>query len=207
MYRGAALVEAGLSRRDASQVSEGIADGLEGMTAFRATGAALEVPTCLCWFATGHIRLEEVDAASRLLNEARRVIANTGGAYFAAELYRVSGELALVGEAPDPAAAEACPRRGLVLAHRQGAKLLELRVAATLARLLRDQEQFECASNILGAVCESFANDDACRDLTEARAMLSTTESSGRPTYSPQVTASWRDRCPNPGYFEACDRD
>jgi predicted ATPase len=53
MYRGAALVEEGRSGGDPSRIAEGVADGLGGLAAYRAAGAGLDVPTCLCWLAAG----------------------------------------------------------------------------------------------------------------------------------------------------------
>jgi predicted ATPase len=174
MYRGAALVEAGLSGGDRSQIADGIAEGLGGMATYRATGAGLDVPTCLCWFAAGYARLGEAEAASRLLDEARRVIAETGEAYLAAELHRVAGELNLLPERLDTAGAEACLRDALATARRQGAKLLELRAAVSLARLWRTQGAGERIPELLLPLCASFPDDASCRDQTEARAMLGT---------------------------------
>jgi predicted ATPase len=172
MYRGAALVEGGLADGNRPRIAEGIADGREGLAAYRATGAGLDVPTCLCWLGAGLTRLGEVDAASRLLDEARRVVEDTGEAYLAAELHRVVGELhAASGSSGDPAA-EASLRASLSVARRQRANLLELRAGTSLARLWRRQGRGEQVRGLLAPLCEPFPGGDPCRDLAEARAVL-----------------------------------
>lgn len=152
MYRGAAQVELGLSGDDPASIARGLADGLEGLAAYRATGAGLDVPTCLCWFAAGHVRLGQPVSGLQLLDEARRIMAESGESYFAAEVHRLTGDLSLLREAPDFVAAEASLREGLAIARRQRARLLELRVRGSLARLRCAQGRHEQGRDLQGAI-------------------------------------------------------
>jgi adenylate cyclase len=149
MYRGAALIEDALSRSDRSQVAEGMTEGLEGMATYRATGAGLDVVTCMTWFAAGYAHLGLPAEGLRLLDEALRIIADTGEAYYVAEVHRLIGELTLALENPDRTAAEASLRAGLAIAQRQRARLLERRAAASLARLWFRQGRREQVHHLL----------------------------------------------------------
>ncbi|MFZ1426677.1 MAG: BTAD domain-containing putative transcriptional regulator, partial [Geminicoccaceae bacterium] len=121
MYRGVALLA--LAGADEALLNEGMREGLDGMGAYRATGAGLDVPTCLCWLAEGHARLGRPAAGLQMLGEALRIIADTGETYFAAEAHRLAAVLHLAGEHPDPVAAEASLQTSLAIARRQRARL------------------------------------------------------------------------------------
>ena len=73
------------------------------------------------------------------LDEAIQSSRQSGVPYWDAELQRRKGELLLVANNVDRAAAEACMRRAIKIAQGQGAKSLELRVATSLGRLLAEQ--------------------------------------------------------------------
>lgn len=172
MYLGAALVEDGRAAGDRPRVARGIAEGLEGMAVYRATGAALEMATCLCWFAAGHAHLGRPPEGLRLLDEASRVIAATGETYFAAEVHRLASELNLALNSSNHEAAEASLRTALAIARRQRSKLLELRAGVSLARLWCNQGRRAQARELLAGLCGSFTECAAGADLDEARASL-----------------------------------
>jgi predicted ATPase len=174
MYRGAALVEAGLAEGDLARIGEGLADGSAGLAAYRATGAGLDAPTCLGWFARGHARLGEATAGFRLLDEARRIIAETGESYFDAELHRAAGELAVTATGKGPSAAEFHLHTALTTARRQGAKLLELRAAVSLARLWLQHGRGVQVRELLAGLSASFVAGTTSVDLTEALTLLAT---------------------------------
>jgi predicted ATPase/DNA-binding winged helix-turn-helix (wHTH) protein len=89
------------------------------------------------------------------------------------ELLRVKGELVLLqGGAPQAAAAENYFQRALDWARRQGASSWELRAAASLARLLRDQGRFAEAVALLQPVYDCFTEGFDTVDLKVAKALL-----------------------------------
>ncbi|MFO1046921.1 MAG: AAA family ATPase [Geminicoccaceae bacterium] len=172
MYRGAALVESGLTAGDPATIRHGLADGAEGSALYQTTGALLDVPSCLCWFAAGSLRLGDLEGAARQLGDARRLIAATGQSYFAAELERLGGKLCGARQRPDPVAASAQFELAIAIAHGQGARLLELRAATDLFRQAQERDTEGEARARLQALCDRFPKDAHCRDLTQARAAL-----------------------------------
>jgi predicted ATPase len=90
-----------------------------------------------------------------------------------AELLRVKGELVLLQDAaPQITAAEDYFQRALDWARRQGALSWELRGAARLARLLRDQGRFAEALALLQPVYDRFTEGFETADLKMAKALL-----------------------------------
>jgi predicted ATPase len=90
-----------------------------------------------------------------------------------AELLRVKGELVLLQDAaPQAAPAEDYFERALDCARRQGALSWELRAAASLARLLRDQGRSAEGLALLQPVCDRFTEGFETADLKMAKALL-----------------------------------
>jgi hypothetical protein len=96
--------------------------------------------------------------------------------YYDAELHRLRGELlrraAGKKRSRAEADAEACYRQGLAIAREQGARSLELRVATSLARLLREQRRYAPARMLLAEVRARFTEGSATADLRDAEALL-----------------------------------
>ena len=104
------------------------------------------------------------------LDDALRIVETTGERWFEAELYRHKGQLLLrQGHA---AAAEELYRTALGIAREQQAKLWELRAAASLARLWRDQGRRPEARDLLAPVYDWFTEGFDSPDLKEAKALL-----------------------------------
>jgi predicted ATPase len=90
-----------------------------------------------------------------------------------AELLRIKGELLLLqGKPGAAAAAESYFQQALDWAHRQGALSWELRAAASLARLWRDQDRSADATALLQPVYGRFTEGFATADLKAAKALL-----------------------------------
>jgi predicted ATPase len=90
---------------------------------------------------------------------------------FAAETHRVEGELLLLQRERDERA-EACFREAIEIARRQEAKLLELRAAMSLARLLRRQNRADEARQMLSEIYGWFTEGFDTKDLQDAKALL-----------------------------------
>jgi len=99
-----------------------------------------------------------------------KIAERTRARWFAAELNRQKGRLLLrKGHAE---AAEELYRRALGIAREQEAKLWELRAAASLARVWRDQGRRAAARDLLAPVYGWFTEGFATPDLKEAKALL-----------------------------------
>jgi predicted ATPase len=113
---------------------------------------------------------EQIEEASTLLDDALEIADRTGERWFAAELSRLKGELLL--RQGHPEAADELHRKALSIAEEQGAKLWELRAAASLARLRRDQGRHVEARDLLAPVYGWFTEGFDTPDLKEAKALL-----------------------------------
>ena len=105
-----------------------------------------------------------------MLDEALQIVARTRARWFEAELIRLKGQLVL--RQGDTAAAEKLYRNALSIAVEQEAKLWELRAAASLARLRRDQGRHAEARDLVAPVYEWFTEGFDTADLKEAKALL-----------------------------------
>ena len=101
-----------------------------------------------------------------------RAVADTGEAYFAAELHRLRGVVLLSTARPDWAEAEACFGAAVATARAQGARLWELRSATSLARLWVEGGQRRRARELLAPVYGRFGEGLDLPDLRDAEALL-----------------------------------
>jgi predicted ATPase len=105
-----------------------------------------------------------------LVDEALQIGGRTGERWVEAELYRHKGQLLLRQE--HGKAAEELYCKALGIAAEQEAKLWELRAAASLARLRRDQGRRADARDLLAPVYGWFTEGFGTPDLGEAKALL-----------------------------------
>jgi predicted ATPase len=150
-------------------VAEGISLLRTGSAAYRATGAELLMPYYIGLLARACGIAGQIEEASTLLDDALQIAGRTGERWFAAELNRHKGELLL--RQGHPEAAEELYRQALSIAAEQGAKLWELRTAASLARLRRDQGRHE-ARDLLAPVYGWFTEGFETPDLKDAKTLL-----------------------------------
>src|SRR4051794_10829945 len=102
--------------------------------------------------------------------EALTRVEATGARWIAAELHRLRGELLLALREHDRA--EACFRRALAVARAQGARMWELRAAASLARLWADRGERGQARDLLPPVHGRFTEGLGTPDLRGAKELL-----------------------------------
>jgi predicted ATPase len=112
----------------------------------------------------------QVEEAVTQLDDALQIVERTGERWFAAELNRHKGQLLL--RQGHSEAAEELYRKALGIAEEQEAKLWELRAAASLARLRRDQGRRAEARDLLAPVYGWFTEGFDTQDLKEAKALL-----------------------------------
>jgi predicted ATPase len=163
IYRGWVKVKNG-------DVTEGMSILRSGSSAYRATGAETWMPHYIALLAGACEIAGQVEEALALLNDALQIVERTGERFFAAELSRHKGRLLL--QQGHSEAAEELYRKALSIAEEQEAKLWELRAAASLARLRRDQGRHTEARDLLAPVYGWFTEGFATPDLKEAKALL-----------------------------------
>jgi predicted ATPase len=159
IYRGWVMVKNG-------DVAQGLSLLRSSPSAYRATGAR---PVFLLAAAACEIA-GQIEEAVTLLDDALQIAERTGERWSAAELNRHKGQLLL--RQGHSEAAEELYLKALSIAEEQGAKLWELRAAASLARLRRDQGRHAEALDLLAPVYGWFTEGFDTQDLKEAKALL-----------------------------------
>jgi len=163
IYRGWVKVKNG-------ELTEGMTLLRSGSTAYRAGGAELNIPHYFDLLAAAHEIAGQVEEGLALLDDALQIVERTGERWLAAELNRHKGQLLL--RQGNFEGAEELYRKALSIAQEQEAKLWELRAAASLARLRRDQGRHAEACELLAPVYGWFTEGFDTADLKEAKALL-----------------------------------
>ncbi len=121
--------------------------------------------------------LAETQAAAEMLGDGRRTVEQAlewgeghGEKWFIPELLRIKSNILLLER--EDAEAAACLRQAIDLSRRQGAGLLELRAATSLARLLLRQGEGDEALAILASIHSRFTEGFETSDLREAGELL-----------------------------------
>ena len=151
-------------------MAEGISLLRSGSTAYRATGSEAWVPQIIALLGRAYEIAGQFGEAFALLDNTLQMVERTGERWFEAELNRQKGQL-LQGQG-HPFVAEELYRKALSIARKQDARLWELRVAASLARLWRDQGRCDEARDLLAPVYDWFTEGFATPDLKKAGALL-----------------------------------
>ena len=150
----------------------GIAQMCQGLEAARAIGAEVGRSGFLALLAQAYGAAAQPAKGLEVLAEAQRVVNDRGERYYAAEIYRLTGELLLASGADQHVAAEASFHQALAVARSQQAKAWELRAAVSLGRLWQQQGKRAAALQLLGEVYGWFTEGGETTDLREARALL-----------------------------------
>jgi len=170
LWRAAGIIFRGWISVNTGDVAEGISRLQRGLAAYRATGAQAWVPYQIGLLARAYEIAGQIEKSVYLLDDALQIIERTGERWLAAELHRHKGQLLL--RQGHPEAAEELYRKALSIAEEQAAKLWELRAAASLARLRRDQGRRAEARDLLVPVYRWFTEGFDTPDLQEANSLL-----------------------------------
>jgi len=137
-----ALALRGWARARQGEVDAGIGELELAIGGYRAAGARLSVPYFLALETAALMHAGRASDALRTLTEARAIALETGERYFASELERLHGELALaLGGSASAPAAESAFREAVSSAQALGALGFERRASASLARLAAPEAQ------------------------------------------------------------------
>jgi tetratricopeptide (TPR) repeat protein len=162
----------GWARAATGDVEQGIAEIQRGIVEFTEAGWADSWPVFYAMLAEclrkDQRRVEALDAIDRGLARSRELRMG----FFDAELHRLWGELRADEGAGGAEAAEGLFLRALEIARRQDAKLLELRAAASLARLWQGQGRRDEALALLTPIHDGLTEGFDTRDLKDARTLL-----------------------------------
>jgi class 3 adenylate cyclase/predicted ATPase len=151
-------------------VAEGISLLRSGLAAYRATGTEMWTSHFFCLLARACEIAGQAEEGLAGLDDGLQTVERTGMRWFAAELSRLKGQLLL--QQGHTGSAEELYRKALSIADEQNAKLWELRAAASLARLWRDQGKRTEARDLLAPIYGWFTEGFDTPDLKEAEALL-----------------------------------
>ncbi|MBK5263932.1 MAG: AAA family ATPase, partial [Alphaproteobacteria bacterium] len=127
-----------------------------------------------------HVRLKMYCEALPLIAQAQVDMVNTDDGHCAAEVQRLKGICLLALAPSNEKEAESCFDQALAISRRQGAKILELRAAVSMARLWQQQGKHDQARRMLGKIHKWFTEGFDTPDLQEAANLLATSASGGR---------------------------
>jgi predicted ATPase len=116
--------------------------------------------------------LGRAEPALNRLDESIRRAAQTGSSHYLPELHRRRGELLLTASGGDVDAAAAAFHEALDVARSQQEKMLELRAAVSLGRLLVREGRNDEARSLLAPLCDWFAEGAETFDIQTARGLL-----------------------------------
>jgi predicted ATPase len=142
------------------------------MAAHEATGSRVATSLFLTLLAEALALAAKIEEGLAALDDALAAGVASGVRGWDAEIHRLCGELTSRLPYPDPAKAEDSFRTALAIAREQGTRGFELRAAASLARLWREQGRQGKARDLLAPVYGSFTEGFDTADLKDAKALL-----------------------------------
>jgi predicted ATPase len=145
---------------------------VEGLSAAQKTKASLNHTYTLALLAEIHLRSQRVAEGLAAIQQAQELATTQGERCWQAELFRLKGELLLVQSDQSISTAEQCFSQALAIAQDQQAKMLELRAAMSMAKLLRNQGKPGSARGILTSVHSRFSKQGVNSDVIEAQKLL-----------------------------------
>jgi predicted ATPase len=154
------------------QGEAGMAQVRQGITAYRATGAAQFVPYLCTLLADVATHLGHLEDGLQALAEAHTLVEQQEERWWEAEVCRLRGVVLLRQPGTPQEHAETWLWRALDVARHQQAKSLELRAAMSLARLWQRQGKRADAHELLAPIYGWFTEGFDTADLQEARGLL-----------------------------------
>jgi predicted ATPase len=136
LHLGWASALAGWASVEQGRTEQGLAEIRRGIAEMRATGTAQSLAHLFGLLAEGCLRGGQVDAGLTAIDEALGIVQRIGERFYEAELHRLRGELLLAGGAAESVPeAERAFAQALAVGRSQGATLLVLRTAMSVAPL------------------------------------------------------------------------
>jgi predicted ATPase len=144
----------------------------EGLSAAQRANASLNNTYTLALLAENHLRNQHIAEGLHAVQQAQELAATQGELCWQTELLRLKGELLLEQSEPSVSAAEQCFAEALRVAQDQHARMLELRSATSMARLLRKLNKPDIAKRLLSSVRSRFSAQGASPDLMKPKQSL-----------------------------------
>jgi class 3 adenylate cyclase/predicted ATPase len=143
-----------------------------GIETLREQGVFLYAPLFGTALAGAELRASDFETALATIDRAIAKAESTGQRWFAAESYRVRGEILWKRDAADAASAEEAFVTAIAIAQRQKAKSFELRAALSLAQLYLSSGRAADAKSVLVPALEGFSPTPEFSEIGEARMLI-----------------------------------
>jgi class 3 adenylate cyclase/tetratricopeptide (TPR) repeat protein len=169
MMRGAGMFFLGWAAADGGDLKQGIALMEQGLVLFSAVRRLLR-SYLLSMLASAKADLGKPGEGLEMLEDALASAEVSGELWCQAELHRLRGQL--LGTRGQHDESESCFQSAVEISRAQGARMLELRAATSLARLWSDQDRNAEARDLLAPVYGWFTEGFETLDLKEARMLL-----------------------------------
>jgi predicted ATPase len=169
MMRGAGMFFLGWATADGGELEQGISLMEQGLALFSAV-RQVSRPYMLAVLASAKADLGTPDEGLELLKDALASTAVSGERWWQAEMHSLRGRLLAARGQRDES--EACFRCAIEVSRVQKARLLELRAAASLARLWSDRGRNAEARELLAPIYGWFTEGFETLDLKEAKLLL-----------------------------------
>ncbi len=140
------------------------------LNAIRSAGGLVGSSLMISNLAEVSLMAGDLQRAEKDLQEGLSFVERSGENYWAADLHRLSGQLALRQRKSD--SAERCFVKAIDIAKGQGARLLELRAAIDLARVWRETRPERHPRSLLEPILAVIEGGESTRDVRNARALL-----------------------------------
>ena len=134
--------------------------------------SAVMRPMLLAYIAEQQLRAEHFADAIGTLKQAADETRAGASNFYEPEIVRLGGEVLLAQSAADAAQAESVFRQAMALATEQSCRMLELRSAVSLARLLANDGRKSEARDLLAPIYGAFTEGFGRADLQTARTLL-----------------------------------
>jgi predicted ATPase len=129
------------------------------------------VPTSLTVLAALQWKAGRLEEAQASIEDALAVKEETGEAFYAAETYRIKGEVLLI-DGHNSRDAEANFHEAIRIARQQGNRMFELRSAVSLARVWFEQGRVAEAHDLLVPIYSRLTEGFDSRDLLSASVVV-----------------------------------
>ena len=170
-WHATATLLSGWAIAGSGDLADGIATMRRGLEAKKATGSRLKLPYYQALLSELVVRAGDKAEALALLDDALAQVATSQERWFAAELHRRRAELVLSLRGRR-AEAEMHLLDAIRIAHRQDAKLFQLRAANSLAHLWAARGERRRAGDLLAPALIRVAPAELLPEAETARAML-----------------------------------
>ena len=171
-YTGVIAILDAWARADSMSGSKCFKQLQEGLAKFRATGSSARLSYFLSVVADACLKIGKVDDGLRAVEDGLQCVKKHEQTRWEPELHRLRGNLMSKQPNRDLVELENTYRMALDIAHKQGAKSLELRAAVDLARFLKNKGKPHEAHDLLKPIFDWFTQGFDTPDLKDARVVL-----------------------------------